>query len=130
MALNKILNIQPQFVPNPVGNLLNPAITSLAGPVGFAATQPYLIVTHVRVTNNDAAGAHTVKLFKGATGGSAAGTEVMWAGGASIPAAAAGNQNWLDWNGKMRFDSADFLTGLADVASKVTIEIDAEIGFS
>lgn len=130
MASNKILNIQPQFVPAAAGNLLNSDITSLAGPVGFTATQPYLIVTHVRVTNNDSASAHTVKLFKGATGASAAGTEVFWAGGASIPAAAAGNTPWLDWYGKMRFDSADFLTGIADTASKVTIEIDAEIGFS
>lgn len=130
MASNKILNIQPQFVPAAAGNLLNPTITTLTGPVGFTATQPYLIITHIRVTNNDAAAAHTVKLFKGATGGSAAGTEVIWAGGASIPAAAAGNQPWLDWYGKLRVDAADFITGVADIASKVTIEFDAEIGFS
>lgn len=130
MATNKILNIQPQFVPSSAGNLLNCNITTVSGPVGFTATQPYIIITHVRVTNNDTGGAHTVKLFKGLTGGSSAGTEVMWAGGASIPAAAAGNQNWLDWNGKLRLDAADFLTGIADTASKVTIEIDAEIGFS
>jgi len=125
MAPNKILNIQPQFVPSAAGNLLNCNITSVAGPVGFTATQPYLIVTHVRVTNNDSGASHTVKLFKGATGGSAAGTEIFWAGGAALSAS-----NWLDWFGKVRFDSADFLTGIADVASKVTIEIDAEIGFS
>lgn len=124
MGQNKILNIQPQFVPAAAGNLLNCNITSVSGPVGFTATQPYLLVTHVRVTNNDSAN-HTVKLFKGATGGSVAGTEIFWAGGAAISAA-----SWLDWFGKVRFDSADFLTGIADVASKVTIEIDAEIGFS
>jgi hypothetical protein len=122
---NKILNIQPQFVPSAAGNLLNCNITSLAGPVGFTATEPYIVVTHVRVTNNDNTVTHTVKLFKGLTGGSAAGTEVFWAGGAQIPVA-----GWLDWNGRMRFDAADFLTGIADVASKVTIQIDAEIGFS
>lgn len=125
MAQNKILNIQPQFVPDPVGNLLNCALGSLSGPVGFSATQPYLLVTYVRVINNDSANPHTVKLFKGATGGSAAGTEVMWAGGTSVAAA-----SFVEWRGKMRFDSGDFLTGVADTASKLTIEIDAEIGFS
>jgi hypothetical protein len=125
MAQNKFLNIQPQFVPAAAGNLLNCNITSVVGPVGFTATQPYLLVTHVRVTNNDNAATHTVKLFKGATSGSAAGTEVFWAGGATLSVA-----GWLDWFGTVRFDSADFLTGIADTASKVTIEIDAEIGFS
>jgi hypothetical protein len=125
MGQNKILNIQPQFVPSAAGNLLNPTITTLTGPVGFSATQPYLVITHVRVTNNDPAATHTVKLFKGATGGSAAGTEIFWAGGASIAAA-----GWLDWFGKVRVDSADFITGIADTASKVTIEFDAEIAFS
>lgn len=125
MGQNKILNIQPQFVPSAAGNLLNPTITTLTGPVGFSATQPYLIITHVRVTNNDNGAGHTVKLFKGATGGSAAGTEIFWAGGAAIAAS-----SWLDWFGKVRLDSADFLTGIADVASKVTIEFDAEISFS
>lgn len=125
MAANKILNIQPQFVPASAGNLLNCALSSLAGPVGFSATQPYIIVTHVRITNNDSANTHTVKLFKGATSGSAAGTEVMFAGGVSVTVASP-----AEWNGKMRFDSGDFLTGIADTASKLTIEIDAEIGFS
>jgi hypothetical protein len=79
----------------------------------------------VRVTNNDGAATHTVKLFKGATGGSAAGTEVMWAGGYTLAAA-----GFADWYGQLRLDSADFLTGIADAANKVTIEIDAEIGVS
>lgn len=123
MAANKTLNIQPQFIPNAAGNLLNCNITSLAGPVGFTMTQPYILISHMRVTNNDAS-AHVITTYKGATGGSAAGTAVAFdhlsiAGGA-----------YADWYGKLRLDAADFLSGVCDSASKCTIEIDAEIGVS
>lgn len=121
MAGNKILNVQPQYVANAAGNLLNPNVTSVAGPVGFTMTQPYLIIKHVRITNKDSA-AHTVSFWKGATGGSAGGTEVFWA---SYSLAA---NSYQDWYGQMRVDSADFITGSADLASKVTITFDCEIG--
>jgi hypothetical protein len=123
MAANKILNIPPAFLPSAAGNLLNVNITSLAGPVGFTMTQPYIVIKHIRLTNNDSGAPHTAKLFKGATGGSAAGTEFAFAGGVSIAAS-----SYVDWYGQARFDAADFLTGIADTASKVTINIDAEIG--
>lgn len=119
----KLLNIEPVFLPNPVGNLLNCGITSLAGPVGYTQTQPYIILRHVRLTNKDNI-AHTVTLYKGATGGSAAGTEWGWAN-YSIPP-----QSSVDWYGVARFDSADFLTGIADLASKVTFTAEGEIGLS
>lgn len=123
MAQNKILNIQPQYVPNAAGNLLNPNVTSVAGPVGFTMTQPYLIVKHVRITNKDTS-PRVVTFYKGATGGSAGGTEVFFAN-YSLPA-----QSFQDWYGQMRVDSADFISGICDAASKVTIEFDAEIGVS
>lgn len=123
MAANKILNIQPVALGTSAANILNCGITSLAGPVGYTQTQPYLVLKHVRAVNNDSV-AHTVKTFKGATAASAVGTEVMFAG-TSVPA-----NSWVEWFGQMRLDSADFLTGLADVANKVTLEIDAEIGVS
>jgi len=121
MAQNKILNIPQQFIPVSVANLLNPALGSVAGPVGFTMTQPYLIIKHVRVTNIDTA-TRTISCYKGATGGSAAGTQVFW-GNQQIAA-----QSYLDWYGQLRVDSADFITGVCDVASKVVIEFDAEIG--
>lgn len=124
MAQNKILNIQPSALAAAAANILNCNVTSLAGPVGMTMTQPYLIIKHIRLVNNDAAN-HTVRLFKGATGGSAVGTEFAWAGGVTVPA-----QSYVDWNGQARFDAADFLTGFADQAGKVTINIDAEIGVS
>jgi hypothetical protein len=119
----KVLNIEPAFVPAAAGNLLNCKITSLAGPVGYTQTQPYIVLRHIRLTNNDSS-PHAVTLYKGATGASVAGTEFAFAG-FSIP----GN-SWVDWYGKARFDSADFLTGVCDTASKVTFNAEGEIELS
>ena len=123
MATNKAVNIQPIAIPNAVGNLLNPAVTSLAGPVGLTLSQPYLIINHMRITNKTAA-AVSVTLYKGATGGSAAGTEFAFAG-VSIPA-----NSYVDWYGKLRLDAADFLTGVAGAASALGLTAEGEIGFS
>lgn len=122
MAANKILNIEPQAVPTSAGNLLNCAVTALSGPVGFTMTQPYIIVKHIRLVNRTGA-AITVTLYKGATGGSATGTELGF-GAVSVPA----NQSVDDYS-QIRLDSADFLTGVAS-ASGVTINIAAEIGLA
>jgi len=119
----KILNVQPQYVPSAAANLLNPDVASLSGPVGFTMTQPFLVINHVRITNKDTA-ARTVTFYKGASGGSAGGTEVFWA---NYMIAA---QDVRDWYGQMRVDAADFITGICDAASKVTIEFDCEIGVS
>lgn len=123
MSANKILNIQPAILSNAAANILNCNITSVAGPVGMTATQPYLLIKHIRAVNKDTA-ARTLTLYKGASGGSAAGTEFAFQG-ESIAA-----NSHADWYGQARFDAADFLSGLADVANKVTLNIDAEIGFS
>jgi hypothetical protein len=123
MAQNKILNIEPIAVPNAVGNLLNGGITSLAGPIGYTQTQPYLILKHIRAINKTA-GPVSLTLYKGATGGSAAGTEFAFVA-VTIPANSA-----LDWYGQTRFDSVDFLTGVAGAATSIVLNIDAEIGVS
>ncbi len=123
MAANKILKIPPVYVPSAAGNLLNGALSSLAGPVGFTITQPYILVKHIRLSNKDSA-AHTVTLYQGATGGSAGGTEFGF-DAVSIPA-----KSNVDYYCQARFESPDFLTGVADTANVVTINIDAEIGFS
>lgn len=123
MASNKTINIPPIAIPAAVGNLLNPGVTSLAGPVGFTMTQPYLILNHVRIYNKTAA-AVTVTLYKGASGGSAAGTEWGLAG-YSVPA-----NSWVDIYGKLRLDAADFLTGVAGSASALLLTAEGEIGVS
>ncbi len=123
MAQNKILNVPQQYVPASAGNLLNPALGSVSGPVGFTMTQPYLIVKHVRITNKDTS-AHSVTFYKGATGGSTGGTEVFFAN-YSLAA-----QSFQDWYGSLRVDAADFITGIAAVASQIGVEFDCEIGVS
>lgn len=123
MASNKIINIPPVNIPASATNLLNGAVTSLAGPVGFTMTQPYIVLRHIRLTNKDTS-ARTVTLYKGATGGSAAGTEVAFAN-VPIPA-----QSYVDWVGILRLDSADFLTGICDITAKVTFTAEGEIGLA
>jgi hypothetical protein len=117
----KKLDIPSVYVANSVGNLLNCNITSLTGPVGFTMTQPFLLVKHIRLINSDTAN-RTVTLYKGGTGGSTGGTQFAFAG---VVIAA---NSYVDWYGEARFEAADFLTGVADAASKVIINIDAEIG--
>ena len=118
----RLLNVAPIAIGTVVANLLNCAVTSLSGPIGLTVTQPYLVIRHLRIVNKTAA-AITVTLYKGATGGSAAGTE--WAfQGVSIAA-----NSYVDWYGVARFDSADFLTGLAS-ATGLTANVEGEIGLS
>jgi hypothetical protein len=122
VAGNKILNIEPVAVPTSVGNLLNCAITSLAGPIGYTQTQPYLIVKHARLVNNTGAPI-TVTLYKGVSGGSS--TSSIWQfPGVSVPA-----NGSVDTYVQTRFESNDFLTGVAS-ATGVVLNIDAEIGVS
>lgn len=128
MAQNKILNVPQTFLAAAAANVLSPGAAP-ASAVGYTSSAPYIILKHIRVVNNDTGAPHTVSLFIGATGASVASTAFAWSG-ASIPAAGAGNTNWLDWYGQRRIDTADFLTGVCDTASKVTIEIDAEIGLA
>jgi hypothetical protein len=86
-------------------------------------TQPYILVTKVRAMNKTGSPV-SVTLYKGATAGSAAGTEVFFAA-TSVPA-----NDFVDWDGQERFDSADFLTGLAGANTSIVLSIDAEIGLS
>lgn len=121
--MSKLLNIQPIALTASVANLLNPNVSSLSGPVGFTLTQPYIRITRIRAVSKSAA-VVTVSLYKGATGGSAAGTEVVW-NAAQVPA----NGN-LEEYCDIRLDAADFLTGVCSAATSVTLNIDAEIDIS
>jgi hypothetical protein len=119
----KKLNIESAFLSTAAANLLNCAIGSLAGPVGYTQTQPFLLLTHIRLLNLDTA-SRIASLYKGTSGGSSPGTQFGFANAAIPPG------TWVDWYGEARFDSADFLTGICDGANKVVINVDAEIGLS
>lgn len=123
MASNKTFNFGPVAMSATLTtNILNPNITSLSGPVGFTATQPYIVLRHIRVVNKTA-GAVTFSLWKGATGANAAGTEVIGTG-----QSVAANSSY-DWYGIMRFDAADFLVGGASAGTSLSIQGEGEIGF-
>ena len=102
-------------------NIINPNVTSLAGPVGFTMTQPYLLLKHIRIVNKTS-GAVTFSLWLGATGANAAGTEVI---GTALSIAA---NSAYDWYGLMRMDAADFLVGGASAGTSLTFEAEGEIG--
>lgn len=103
-------------------NILNCNVTSLAGPTGFTATQPYVLLTHVRVVNKTG-GAATFSLWLGATGANTAGTEVI---GQGLSVAA---NSYVDWYGRLYLSNADFLVGGASANTTLTIEGEGEIGF-
>jgi hypothetical protein len=119
----RAVRIGPVAMAASATNIANSAITSLAGPVGYTQTQPYLLLTHIRIVNKTA-GAVNASLFIGATGGSAAGTEF----GYSAYSIAA--NSFVDWYGRVRLESTDFLTGLASAATSLTFEGEGEIGLT
>jgi hypothetical protein len=119
MAQNKVFRFGPVAVANVVGNLLNPPTAS--GGVNAGSSSQYIVLRHIRITNKTGA-AVTLTCYIGLTGGSAAGTEFM-ATGLSIAA-----NSYHDWNGSVRLDAADFLTGVASAATSLTIVGEGEIG--
>lgn len=124
MAANKILRFGPVALTTTLTtNLISPNVTSLAGPVGFTMTQPYVLIRHVRIVNKTGSAA-TFSLWVGATGGNVAGTEVIGQG-LSVPPNSA-----FDWTGLMRLDAADFLVGGAGTATALTFEAEGEVGIS
>lgn len=124
MPANKAFRFGPVALTNTLTtNILNPNVTSVAGPVGFTMTQPYLLLRHIRIVNKTA-GAVTFSLWLGATGANAAGTEIIGVG-QSIAANSA-----YDWYGALRLDAADFLVGGSNTATALAIEGEGEIGVS
>ena len=124
MPANKVFRFGPVAMSATLTtNILNPNVTSLAGPVGFTLTQPYLIIKHIRIVNKTA-GAVTFSLWLGATGANAAGTEVI--GQAKSIAA----NSIEDWFGQLRLDAADFLVGGASAGVSLSIEGEGEVGIS
>jgi len=124
MASNKSFNFGPVALTTTLTtNILNPNVTSVAGPVGFTMSQPYIILRHIRIVNKTGSAA-SFSLWKGATGGNAAGTETIGQG-TLVPA-----NSYVDWYGIMRFDAADFLVGGAGTTLALSIQGEGELGVS
>lgn len=120
MASNKAFRFGPVALTTTLTtNILNPPTAT--GGVGAGSSPNYIILTHIRIVNKTA-GAVTFSLWLGATGGNAAGTEVL-----DIGKSIAANDHF-DWYGRMRLDIADFLVGGSNTATALTIQGEGEIG--
>lgn len=97
----------PAYLPAAAANIYTPPASTI-----------YTVIRHIHVANRTA-GAVTFSLFVGATGGSAAGTELF--GAKNVPA----NDSY-DYYCAKRMDSTDFLTGLASAASSLVITVEGE----
>ncbi len=99
-------------------NILNPAAAGSG--TGYTPTASVITLRHIQIVNKTA-GAVTFRLFKGATGANAAGSEVVGYD-RSVPA-----NDVIDWYGEMKFTSADFLVGGASAATSLTLIGEGEI---
>lgn len=77
----------------------------------------YVVINQIHIANTDSV-AHMFTLYIGATGGSTGGTEL-----ARAVSVAPNTVYDLYWNPGIKMISTDFLTGLADGASKLTITV-------
>jgi len=117
---NKAFNFGPiALTATLTTNLLNPAAAT--GGVNGGSSAQYIILRHVRVVNKTA-GAVTFSFWLGATGGNAAGTEVIGIG-KSVPA-----NDYIDWYGYMRLDSTQFLVGGASAGTSLSLQGEGEVG--
>lgn len=108
---------------NAAGNLVAPAAAG-AGAVGYTATATRLYVRQINITNKTAASA-TYALYKGATGASAAGTEIA----GPLRSVAAYATESLYFTPAMVLEGANgFLTGLASAAATMTFTAFGEVG--
>lgn len=120
MAQNKLFRVGPVAMSNTLTtNILNPPTAT--GGVGAGSSSNYIVLRHIRIVNKTA-GAVTFSLWLGATGGNAAGTEVI---GTALSVAA---NSAFDWYGQLRLDAADYLVGGASAATSLTFQAEGEIG--
>jgi hypothetical protein len=121
MASNKIVRFGPVALSASVTNVLNPPTVTGGTGVATAASATYIIVRHIRIVNKTSSAA-TCSFWLGATGASAAGTEVI-GNGLSV-----GANSYVDWYGQLRLDTTDYLTGQASAGTTLTFEAEGEIG--
>ena len=101
-------------------NLIAPAAAG-AGGVGYTPTADRITILRLHFVNKTAA-AHTVTLYKGATGANAAGTEVF------VALSIAANSTY-DYYVPIILEGANgFLVGGADALTAIVMYADVEIG--
>lgn len=112
-------------------NIANPQTLTGGVVSGTTNSNTYFILTHIKLANKTT-GPVQAALWLGATGANTAGTEFAFAGiasagaltdGVSIPAQAS-----VDWYGRVRIDTADFIVGGSNTATAVSFEAEGEIG--
>ena len=121
---NKLFSIGPTRITNSAANYLNPPAAS--GGVGTTSAQ-VAYVRSITLVNTDSS-ARTVSLYKGATAGSAGGTEIIPPTYSLSAAGVAASEVTFYYNPPLRFESTDFLSGLASTTNVVNIIITGEIG--
>jgi len=119
MANNKRFRFGPVALTNSAANVLNPPAAS--GGVNAGSSAQYIVLEHIEIVNKSGSAA-TFSFYLGATGASAAGTEVIGTA-ISVPA----NSSY-HWYGSLRVDSTDFLVGLASANTALTVHGEGEIG--
>ncbi len=121
MAQNKTEIFGPVAMSNTyTTNIVAPAAAG-ASAVGYTATASYLLIRHIHIANKTGAAA-TFRLYKGATGGNAAGTELFF--DQSVPA-----NGVYDWYGQMRLEGANgFLVGGASALTTLVFQAEGEVG--
>jgi hypothetical protein len=120
---NRALRLGPVALTGTLATtIFNTKITSLAGPAGYTQTQPYSILTHLRVVNTTS-GPLAVSLFIGAAATAAAGTEFGFS--ATVVAA----YSYVDWYGRERLENTDYLCG-GSTTTGLTISGEGEIGLT
>jgi hypothetical protein len=120
MSSNAPFRSGPTAITTSIANMLNPP-TLTGGVNASPPTNTFIRLTHIRVTNKTAASV-AVSAWIGATGVGAAGTEFAWQ---STPV---GANSYLDWNGSLVLNVADFLTMSAGSNSALTVDFEGEIG--
>lgn len=97
----------PAYLSNTAADIYTPAASTI-----------YTVIRHIHIANVTA-GAVTFTLYVGATGGSAAGTELFK--GYSVAA-----NSSFDYYCAMKMLSTDFLSGLASAATSLVITVEGE----
>ncbi len=122
MASNKLEQFGPVALSNTLTtNVIAPAAAG-ASAVGYTATATYIVLRHIRIVNKTGSAA-TFTLYKGATGGNAAGTEFM---GTAVSVAA---NSYVDWYGALRLEGTNgFIVGGAGTAAALTFNAEGEVG--
>lgn len=123
MAQAKLETFGPVSIANAAGNLVAPAAAG-ASAVGYTATASRIYIRHIRVSNRTGSAA-TYTLYKGATGGSASGTEIV-----PLNDSVAANDH-VDhyFSPAIVLEGANgFLTGVASASATLVFQAHGEVG--